>query len=399
MVMTRPRVLSLSTLYPSAAQPTLGLFVERSLLAARVAGADVTVIAARGLPPPPLDRHPRYAPLAALPDVETRQGLRVHRPRFRHWPVVGAGGTVRRMTAAVLPLARALHAHAPFDLVDAQFFFPDGPVGRAVAEALDRPLSIKARGADIHHWGRAHVTAAQVLGAGRLADGMLAVSEAMRADMVALGLPTGRIALHRTGLDRDRFRPLDRAAARAQFGVTGPALATVGALIERKGQALVVEALTRLPDTTLLLAGDGPDRAMLETLASTLGVADRVRLLGSVAGDRLPLLYNAVDAVVMPSRSEGLANAWVESLACGTPLVISDAGGARELLREPVALRIVERDADAIARAVADLHRTPHSPEQVSASVADFSWVANGAALVAHWRALIADGGLVPRSS
>ncbi len=387
--MSSPRVLSLSTLFPSTAQPTLGLFVERSLLAAREAGADVTVVAARGLPLWPLHRHRRYAALATLPDIEVRHGLRVHRPRFRHWPVVGAGGTVRRMVDAVLPLARALHTRRPFDVVDAQFFFPDGPAALAVAQALGRPLSVKARGADIHHWAHERATAGQVFAAGRLADGLLAVSDAMKADMVALGLPAERIVVHRTGLDRDRFRPLNRASARAEMGVTGPALATVGALIERKGQALVIEALGRLPGTTLLLAGEGPDRAMLEALAVARGVAKRVRFLGSVANDRLPLLYNAVDAVVMPSRSEGLANAWVESLACGTPLVISKAGGARELLRDPVAGRVVDRAPEAIADAVLHLRRIQSSPEQLSATVTEFSWEANGRALVAHWRSLV----------
>ena len=54
---------------------------------------------------------------------------------------------------AVLPLARRLHAERPFDLVDAQFFYPDGPAASGVAQALGLPLSIKARGSDIHYWG------------------------------------------------------------------------------------------------------------------------------------------------------------------------------------------------------------------------------------------------------
>ncbi len=388
--MPGPRVLSLSTLFPSTAQPTLGLFVERSLAAAQAAGADVTVIGARGLPPPPLDRHPRYRATAALPERERRGALTVHRPRFRHWPVVGQSGTVRRMAAAVLPLAVALHQRRPFDLVDAQFFYPDAPVARAVAAALDLPYCAKARGADIHHWGHQPRTAAAVIRAGRDAARLLAVSEAMARDMAALGLPAERIAVHRTGLDRDRFRPLPRDPARAALDLTGPAIATVGALIERKGQALVIEALTRLPDTTLLLAGEGPDRAALVARAAALGVGDRVRLLGSVPPDRLPALLSAVDATVLPSRSEGLANAWVESLACGTPIVISDAGGAAELLTDPAAGRIVAREADAIARAVLDLRAAATPPNRVARAVDGYSWRANGAALVEHWRALVA---------
>ena len=384
-----PRVLSLSTLFPSRHQPNLGLFVERSLGAAVEAGAEVTVIAARGLPPGSLARHPRYAPLAALPEREVWSGLNVHRPAFVHWPLVGAGGTARRMARAVLPLARRLHAERPFELVDAQFFWPDGPVARVVAQALGLPYSVKARGADIHHWGHARASAGQVLEAGRCADGLLAVSAALRGDMVALGMPAERITDHPTGLDRARFRPLDRAAARRAWGVEGPAIASVGALIERKGQALVVDALTRLPGTTLLLAGDGPDRAMLEARAAERGVADRVRFLGAVANERLPQLLNAADATVMPSRSEGLANAWVESLACGTPLVISDAGGAAELVTDPAAGRIVAREPEAIAAAVLALRADAAPPERVAKVAAGYSWEANGAALVAHWRGLV----------
>ncbi len=383
------RVLSLATLFPSSAQPGLGLFVERSLAAARDAGAEVTVVAARGLPPPPLDRHPRYRALAALPEREARGGLAVHRPRFLHWPAVGHGGTARRMAAAVLPRARALHAERPFDLVDAQFFFPDAPAARIVAGALGLPYCAKARGADIHHWGGHPRTAAAVARAGRDAAGLLAVSAAMARDMAALGMPADRIAIHPTGLDRERFRRVPEREARAAFRLAGPAIATVGALIERKGQALVIDALARLPGTVLLLAGEGPDRAALDARATALGVADRVRFLGAMPHELLPVLLSAVDAMALPSRSEGLANAWVESLACGTPIVISDAGGAAELLTDPAAGRIVAREPDAIAEAVLALRAEATPPDEVARAVDGYSWEANGRALVAHWRGLV----------
>ena len=53
----------------------------------------------------------------------------------------------------VLPLAKRLHAERPFDVLDAQFFYPDGPAVAKIAKELRLPFSIKARGADIHHWG------------------------------------------------------------------------------------------------------------------------------------------------------------------------------------------------------------------------------------------------------
>jgi glycosyltransferase involved in cell wall biosynthesis len=214
---------------------------------------------------------------------------------------------------------------------------------------------------------------------------MLAVSAALRNDMVALGLPGERIRIHYTGVDLARFRPVaDREAAKAALGVTGPLLLSVGALIPRKGHAFVIDALARLPRGTLMIVGQGPERAALETLIAARGLGDRVRLLGPKPHEELPALAAAADVGVLASASEGLANAWVESLACGTPVVISDVGGARELVDRPAAGRIVARDPAAIAAAVAELLAFPPDPASVRAAAERFTWDANALALRDH---------------
>lgn len=385
------RVLSLATLYPNSVMPNFGVFVARQMEAVVKTGdVDLVLVNPIGMPPWPLSLHPRYRALARLPAEESWHGVRVLRPRFTLLPAVGGRFNPGAIVRAVLPLARRLHARNPFDLVDAQFFYPDGPAAVRIAEALDRPSSIKARGADIHHWGRARGTAGQVLAAGEAASGLLAVSLGLADDMVALGLPRAAITLHRTGLDRAVFRPLDRAECRAALDLPPdrPVLATVGALILRKGQALAIEALAQLPDAILLLAGTGPDRAMLETQAARLGVTERVRFLGAVPHGELPRVLSAADVFVLPTQSEGLANAWVEALACGTPVVTTPIPGARELLTDPAYGRFASRDAAEIAAAVRDLLDAPPSRAAVLQGAAEFSWEANAAALVAHWRRL-----------
>src|SRR5687767_13617445 len=96
------RVLTLSTLYPNAHQPTLGLFVERQTrgLAARE-GVEVRVVAPRGLPAWPLSLHPHYRLLKKLPERETWNGLPVHRDRFRIWPGGGSHLAAREMARSV----------------------------------------------------------------------------------------------------------------------------------------------------------------------------------------------------------------------------------------------------------------------------------------------------------
>ena len=379
------RVLSIATLFPDAARPNFGLFVEKSLRAlASEPGIELTIAAPVGLPPFPLSLHRRYRALRDLPGAEPWNGLTVLRPRFTLIPRYGARFNPAQVARAVLPAVQ----DRPFDVVDAQFFYPDAPAAMRVADALGLPFSAKARGADISHFGHDPATESQVIEAGAKAAGLLAVSEAMRGDMAAIGIDPARIAVHYTGIDKARFHPGDRAAARAALGMDDvPAILTVGALIARKGQALVIAALPALPGVHYWLAGAGDEEARYRALARAHGVEQRVHFLGPVANAELPELYRATDAVVIPSVSEGLANAWVEALACGTPIVISDAGGAAELVTSPLAGRIVERTPPAIAEAVRAILAAPPAPADVAASLGGrFDWDRNGRELADHLR-------------
>lgn len=384
------RVLTLATLFPNAWRPTLGGFVARQTQAlAAQEGVEVQVVAPVGLPLWPLSLHSHYAPLRGLPEREFRDGLTVHRPRYRVWPGLAAGGTARRMADALLPLLRRLRTDFPFDVIDAEFFWPDGPAAALLAGALGVPFSIKARGADIHFWGPRADTAAQVLAAAHTADGLLAVSAALRADMAALGMPEGKIRVHYTGIDAAAFAPGDRQDLKAALGVAGPLLVSIGALIPRKGHDLAIAALAGLPGGTLLIVGDGPDRSALERAASDADLAGRVRFLGPQPHAALPALLAAADVMVLPAMSEGLANVWVEALACGTPVVTSDVGGAREVFDRPDYGRLVPRDPDAIAAAVSELLADPPAQDAVREGALRFSWDKNGAELAAHLAGLV----------
>lgn len=393
------RILSIATLFPDATRPNFGIFVERSLSAlARQPGIDLTVVAPVGLPPWPLSLHPRYAALRTLPRQENWHGLTVLRPRFTLIPKVGARLNAAAISRAILRLARSLHGKIDFDVIDAQYFHPDGPAAHRIAATLGLPFSIKARGSDISVWARRNDAAPAIFAAAHAADGLLAVGEAIKADMVAIGLPADKIHVHYTGLDAAKFHPQDRAKARAEWGLPAdaPVLLTVGALIERKGQGKVIAAMAMLPPGTIyVVAGAGPDGERLAGLASAAGFADRVRLLGAVPNDRLPSLYNAADIMVLPSESEGLANAWVEALGCGTPLVLADIPPAHEIIDGPDAGRIVASDATAIAGAISEMLASRTDREALAARTrARFDWNRNGAELAAHLRGLVAQAGL-----
>jgi len=328
--------------------------------------------------------------------VSIENGVTVHRPHFTLIPRIGARRNAAAIARAVLPLVQRIRAETPIDLLDAQFFFPDGPAAAEIAQATGLPLSIKARGSDISFWGSQAFARQQMLDAARAANGLLAVSRDLACQMAAMGMDAGKITLHYTGLDRDRFRPLGHTQLRSQLSReisfampdNAPLLACVGALIERKGQAIAIAALRDIPGARLVLAGQGEDEARLRALAISEGVADRVHFAGSIDHDLMPLILSAADVMVLPTVSEGLANAWVEALACGTPVITCDVGGAREIITCDTAGRLVERNPEAVAAGINAVLNNPPAREAVAALTEDFSWDANAAALAAHYERL-----------
>lgn len=392
------RILTLSTLFPAASCPNFGIFVERQTSAlTSVRDFAVTVINPIGMAPWPLSL---LGDQARLRDLHNEQWgeLDVYRPRFTAIPKIGGRLNPDMIARAVLPLAKKLHAEIGIDLIDAEFFYPDGPAAMKLSEALGIPFTIKARGADIHHWGKQPGCAEQIVEAADKAAGLLAVSGALKADMVALGMSADKIIIHYTGLDQSRFVPRDRSTEKAKLGISGPLILSVGALIPRKGQDLLIAALPDLPDATLLLAGQGESQADYRALAERLRVSDRVHFMGGVPHDDLPALFAAADVMALVSSSEGLANAWVEALACGTPIVASDVGGIRELIKTPEAGRVVERTPNAIAEAINDILANPPSHEAVAANVSAFSWDENARQLAAFFRDISTKGTVPSRT-
>jgi glycosyltransferase involved in cell wall biosynthesis len=387
-------VLALSTLYPNAVNPRFGTFVARSLEALAKRGDwRVSLINPIGLPPLALGR---YRSLAELAPVSEEGRITVHRPHFTLIPRIGARRNAAAIARAALPLVRRIHAETPIDVLDAQFFFPDGPAAAAIARAIGLPLSIKARGSDISFWGEHGFARDQMLDAARASTGLLAVSHDLAGQMVAMGMDADKITVHYTGLDRDRFRPFGHTQLRGQLSRelsfampdNAPLLACVGALIERKGQGIAIEALRDIPGARLVLIGKGEDEPRLRALAVSEGVAERVHFAGSINHDLMPLILSAADVMVLPTVSEGLANAWVEALACGTPVVTSDVGGARELIINDTAGRLVARNAAAVAAGINAVLNNPPSREAVAALTEQFSWEANASTLAAHYARL-----------
>jgi teichuronic acid biosynthesis glycosyltransferase TuaC len=187
--------------------------------------------------------------------------------------------------------------------------------------------------------------------------------------VVALGVDSRRVTSLRNGVDLQLFRPTERVAS------TGFTLLTVGHLVPVKAQELIIGALPLLPGVRLVVAGDGPNRAMLEQLARSLNVTGRVEFLGAVPQAQLRGHYGAADALVLASSREGWANVLLESMACGTPVVASRVYGTPEVVAAPEAgVLMAERTPQGVADAVNALRANYPDRAATRRYAERFSW-------------------------
>ena len=127
--------------------------------------------------------------------------------------------------------------------------------------------------------------------------------------------------------------PSARAAARRSSSFDGDVLVFAGRLGPQKALGVALQALAARPDVTLVVAGDGPERAALERRAGELGLDGRVRFLGSVPREAVLRLFRAADASLLPSAWENFPHTVVESLAVGCPVIATAVGGVPEVVR------------------------------------------------------------------
>jgi teichuronic acid biosynthesis glycosyltransferase TuaC len=378
------RVLTFSTLFPSSVRPTHGIFVETRLRELLKSGqVESRVIAPVPWFPSSNPRWGEYALFAATPAREQRNGIDVRHPRYLLLPKVG-------MTSAPLTLALGARAAAQqlldegfdFDLIDAHYYYPDGVAAALLAKWFHKPLTVTARGTDLNLIPQHALPRRMIEWAARRAAGSIGVCAALMDVLRGWGHDPAKLHTLRNGVDLERFRPLPQAQMRAELGVDGqPLLLSVGHLIERKGHHVAIEALAELvkqcPGARLVVIGEGEERAALTSLAARLGVADRVRLTGSLPNTELLKWYSAADVLLLCSSREGWANVLLESMACGTPVVATDIWGTPEVVARPEAGRLVaRREGPAFATAVVELLAAGVDRAATRRYAEGFSWQA-----------------------
>ena len=230
----------------------------------------------------------------------------------------------------------------------------------------------------------------------RSCDRIIASTEAGREELVGYyGASPAKISVVPCGVNLEQFRPVDRAQARLRMAqdypgecrLNGEKIALfVGRMDPLKGLDRLIEALPHLDDIARLrlvvIGGDehnGGEIEQLRQLARDLNVQDAVDFLGLVKHERLPYYYSGADVCVVPSYYESFGLVALESLACGTPVLATDVGNHRQVIREAeTGYVIADNDPSRIAEKLTLLLSRPDADESVGRAVrrtvANFGW-------------------------
>ncbi len=348
-------------------------------------------LAARGVES---DLYTRAASPDDPPVVEVEPGVRLLHLEAGPLHPVPKQTLPRHLCAFLCSLLRAGERYGPYDVLHSHYWL-SGWVARRARERWGAPVVHS-----FHTLGRVKNATlvdgdqpeppVRVAGEERVvatADRLVAPTPAEARQLVELyAASPAAVRIVPPGVDHARFRPGDRAAARAALGTRARfVIAFVGRIQPLKGADVAVRALAALAarqdalDVELLVVGGvsgngGGEPARLERLAREAGVGGRVRFLPPQPHERLAEVFRAADVVLVPSYSESFGLVALEAQACGTPVVAAQVGGLVHAIGDgTTGLLVPGHDPAAFASAVAGLLASPRRLAAMGAAAARFA--------------------------
>ena len=274
-------------------------------------------------------------------------------------------------SAALRGLALLRSSH--FDVVNTHFVVPSGPVGQVLARIGRAPNVLSVHGGDLfdpskqssphrHAWLRLPIR--YMLNA---ADEVVGQSRDTVRHVAEIYSVSRRIELIPLGIERP---PAITAPTRAELGLPHDAfvMVTVGRLVARKSTLQLVHALASCgrSDAHLVIVGDGPDTAVLQSAAAAAGIAARVHLLGHVSDVKKYRALAAADVFVSTSQHEGFGLVFLEAMAFGLPVVCYDRGGQTDFLKSRETGHVIKlNDLADFTRALVELHDQPDARREI----------------------------------
>jgi glycosyltransferase involved in cell wall biosynthesis len=389
------KILVFTTLYPNNVWPNHAVFIkERTARLASIGGCDVKVVApVPYFPAVKLGWRWKFSQVSRL---EVINGIEVYHPRYFIIPKLGMAFYGWMMFLSVLLAVKKIKEDFDFNLIDSHYVYPDGFAAIQLGRFFKRPVVISARGSDINLFQTFPLIRKLLQYVLGKADGIIAVSQALKEAIVRLGIPEEKISCIPNGVDTEKFYPVPKERARKELGLPNRrTVLSVGNLTDNKGFDLVIKSFRILDDrfhekdVQLAIVGDGPYRGQLEQTIASFKLGGRVHMVGTVAHEKLRFWYSGADVFCLASSREGWPNVILESLACGTPVVATFAGGIPEIIRSDNLGLLTERDEAKIGAAIYCALRKTWQSDDLVAYARHHTWEQTSVAVLGVFESIL----------
>ncbi len=435
------RTLTLTHNYPRFAGDFSGTFIKALCDSLCAAGNDMIVLTPYDEAfetPPPQPSHPALLPARQAVSREREQtplsltgrgaggeGRSPHIITYRYiWPArFHQLGYMRTLEADVqlrgwaVPLSPLLFLFGTLaawrvarrerpDIIHAHWVLPNGFIGAIVSRLTRIPLVISLPGSDVLMAGKNRIFNWMARFAWRTASLITTNSTDLRDEAIRLGAPAEKFDLIVYGVNANEFVPCADGTRELRQSLHLAAddviVLAVGRMVYKKGFDVLIRAMELLrtshPHIKAVLIGDGDLKDEWQSLAQSLGVADRVLFVGRVPHDEIARYYNLCDMLAMPAvthPADGLNVCVVDAMACAKPIVASRAAGNPLVVADGLnGFRVDENRPDQLAHAIARLADSPGLRAQMGAAsrrriVAEFDWPHLAQRYLDHFRQIV----------
>ena len=329
------KILVISHMYPSSANPVYGIFVHKQVKALKEQGCDLKVISPVPFAPWPLPLlKSKWRKYASIPAYDVVDGVEVYYPRYLEFPrsyLLQHSGYF--MYRSIRRLGERLFRDLKFDLIHAHVALPDGHAAFLLKKDLQVPAVVSIHGVDflstIHKGEKIRRKMFEVLEG---VDGIITVSSKLKS------IIRDRPFAAKTYTINNGINPEDCVQDEAVPGLrTGPCkLLSVSNLKKTKGLDINLRAMARLapkyPDLRYFIVGDGEERENLQKLAAELNIRDKVMFLGRLDHPATMKQMVEADIFCLPSWQEGFGIVYIEAMAQGLPVIAVQGEGIEDVI-------------------------------------------------------------------
>lgn len=376
------KILTITSLYPNESNPRLGIFIHNRLKELQKRNPDYKIHVIAPLPWFPFISKFRKTPIdfRKVSSQRNADGITIYHPRYFSIPFIGVLTNPFFMLLCLLStFFENKKLFTDSKLIDCHYLYPDAVAVGWLSRIIKKPYCVTARGSDVTILFRKWYLYPLIKDCLSGCVSCITVSKSLAKDIEKLTKGLVIPIVCQNGVDFSKFHIINeekRKEIKDIHGFTNKHLIlSVGNLVELKGHDLIIKSITDLDEIELLIIGEGNLKNKLVELTLSLGLQNRVHFLSNQNQENLNQFYNIADIFVLASRSEGMPNVILESLACGTRVIATNVGGVSEIIRDKTSGVLLDtRSIECLRNAIQNEILNSYERNSVRESIIDFDW-------------------------